>query len=371
VKIAVVANSAWYIANFRLALMAALRERGHEVVAISANDDDVVRINAAGFRHRVIPLSGRGTRLLGELASLRALRRALREELADIALSYTPKGNIYTAFARRASTCRQIANVSGLGSSFIRQDWLTQLVRGLYRVAFRRVDHVFFQNEDDRRVFIDSGLIDAATSERIPGSGVDLRHFAFESLPVLTEGARPTFLMIARLLGDKGVREFVAAARTLRERYPKARCQLLGKLGADNPSAIAPRELADWIAGGDVEYLGYHVDVRPFISAATCVVLPSYREGVPRTLLEAAAMGRPLVATDVPGCRDTIDNGCNGWLCRARDVASLTEAMHRVVAMSDAQRAAMGVQSRRKMEAGFSDTIVVDRYLRVVEALAP
>lgn len=368
-KLAVVANSAWYIANFRLALMVALRDGGHEVVAISASDDDVTRINAAGFRHRAIPLSGSGTRLLGELASLLALRRALRDECVDIALSYTPKGNIYTAIARRALACRQVANVSGLGSSFIRQNWMTHLVRGLYRIAFRRVDHVFFQNDDDRRIFLEAGLTHRAISERIPGSGVDLHHFAFAALPRLTGGTALTFLMIARLLGDKGVREYAAAARLLRERCPGVRCQLLGKLGADNPSAIRPAELDDWVTAGDVQYLGYHTDVRPFIGAATCVVLPSYREGVPRTLLEAAAMGRPLVATDVPGCRDTVENGRNGLLCRARDVTSLAEAMERIVAMSDPQRAEMGIQSRHKMETEFSDTIVIGRYLRAVGAL--
>ena len=369
-KLAVVANSAWYIANFRLALMVALRERGHEVVAISASDDDVARISAAGFRHRAIPLSGSGTRLLAELASLQALRCALREERVDIALSYTPKGNIYTALARRMSACRQIANVSGLGSSFIRQDWLTHLVRGLYRIAFRRVDHVFFQNDEDRRIFVDAGLTNMRISERIPGSGVDLRHFAFAALPPSADGSPPTFLLIARLLGDKGVREYAAAARLLRVRCPGVRCQLLGKVGADNPSAIRPTEIDDWLAAGDIEYLGYHADVRPFIRAATCVVLPSYREGVPRTLLEAAAMGRPIVATDVPGCRDTVDDERNGLLCRARDVQSLTDAMQRMAAMSAARRSAMGLQSRRKMEAEFSDTIVIGRYLHAVDALA-
>ena len=368
-KIAVVANSAWYVANFRLALMVALREQGHEVVAISGGDGDVARITAAGFRHCAIPLSGSSTRLLGEFRALWALRGALREERVDLALSYTPKGNIYTALARRVATCRQVANVSGLGSSFIRQDWVTHLVHGLYRIAFRRVDLVLFQNNDDRQIFVDAGLTDPATSERIPGSGVDLRHFMFTSLPSQAGNATLAFLMIARLLGDKGVREYAAAARLLRERYPTVRCQLLGKLGADNPSAIEPAELDDWVAAGDIDYLGYHNDVRPYIDAATCVVLPSYREGVPRTLLEAAAMGRPIITTDVPGCRDTVDNGRNGLLCSARDVESLTDAMERFVEMSDAQRAAMGEHSRRKMETEFSDTIVIDRYLRAVDTL--
>ncbi len=368
-KLAVVANSAWYIAHFRLALMHALRERGHEVVAISAGDADVARLRAAGFRHCAIPLSGRGTRPLGELASLRALRRALRDEAVDAALSYTPKGNIYTGLACRTLACRQIANVSGLGSSFIRQDWLTHLVRGLYRAAFRRVDHVFFQNEDDRRLFVEAGLCDASIAERIPGSGVDLQRFRFEPLPQPTAQGGLAFLLIGRLLGDKGVREFAAAARLLRERCPDVRCQLLGQLGADNPSAIGRAELDQWLAAGDVEYLGHHADVRPFIEAATCVVLPSYREGVPRTLLEAAAMGRPLVATDVPGCRDPVDDGRNGLLCRARDAASLAQAMEHIAAMSPAQRDAMGVHSRHKMEAEFSESIVTERYLRAVEAL--
>jgi glycosyltransferase involved in cell wall biosynthesis len=373
-KIAVVANTAWYVANFRLNLMRALRHAGHEVIAIAPPDvapaQDSARITAAGFKHCVWPLSGRGKNPWAELGAVLGLRRWLKDEGVDVVLSYTPKGNIYSALARTCLPCRQIANVSGLGSSFIAGNLLTKVVLALYRLTFARIDWVFFQNEDDRQIFLQAGLVLEAKSERIPGSGVDLQHFQPTPLPAVAPAAgRPeprTFLLIARLLGDKGVREFVEAARMVREDLPQMRFQLLGLAAADNPTAIRGDELAAWLAEGVVSYLGHHGDVRPFIAEAHCVVLPSYREGVPRTLLEAGAMGRPLIATDVPGCRDTITPGRNGWLCPARDAGALADALTRMALLPRAALEAMGAQSAFKMQREFSEEQVIGRYLERV-----
>ncbi|EIM31317.1 glycosyltransferase [Leptothrix ochracea L12] len=374
-KIAIVANTAWYVANFRLNLMRALRHAGHEVVAIAPPDaahaHDSARITAAGFKHCVWPLSGRGKNPVAELGAVLGLRRWLHEEGVDLVLSYTPKGNIYSALARSCLPCRQIANVSGLGSSFIASNLLTKLVQALYRLTFARIDWVFFQNEDDRQIFLQAGLVSEAKSERIPGSGVDLQHFQPtplpSAMPLASSSPEPrTFLLIARLLGDKGVREFVEAARMVREDLPQMRFQLLGLAAADNPTAIRAEELSAWLVEGVVSYLGHHSDVRPFIAEAHCVVLPSYREGVPRTLLEAGAMGRPLIATDVPGCRDTITPGRNGWLCTARDPGALADAMTRMALLPRAALEAMGAQSALKMQREFSEEQVIARYLERV-----
>src|SRR4029079_869089 len=189
----------------------------------------------------------------------------------------------------------------------------------------------------------------------LPGSGVDLEHFAPAPLP---EGP-PVFLFIGRLLRDKGVVEFVEAARLVAREYPDARFRLLGGLDEGNRTGIRQPELNSWLAEGIVEHLGTTDDVRPHIAAATAVVLPSYREGLPRSLLEAAAMERPLIASDVPGCRDVVDDGINGFLCSVRDAGSLAEAMRRLLQLPRPQQLAMGKASRRRVQERFSEAAVV------------
>jgi glycosyltransferase involved in cell wall biosynthesis len=177
----------------------------------------------------------------------------------------------------------------------------------------------------------------------------------------------PVFLLIARLLRDKGVGEFVEAARVLRREGVDARFQLLGPLGVANRTAVPRAELDAWVGEGLVEYLGEKEDVRPWIAKADCVVLPSYREGTPRVLLEAAAMGRPVIATDVPGCREVLEEGVNGLFCRVRDSADLAEKMRRMVKMTRGERAAMGMAGRAKMEREFDQRIVIGRYMEAID----
>ncbi len=369
-KIAVVANSAWYLKNFRLTLMRVLAAQGHDVIGISAPGEDARRIEVAGFPHHAIALSGKGVNPLRELRSVLALRRLLARERVRLALSYTPKANLYTGLARRGLRCRQIANISGLGSSFLRGGWVGRLMHLLYRSVLPGVDRVFFQNASDARHFFDAGLTDPARCEVLPGSGVDLQRFTPAPQP-----ARPNeamhFLMVARLIADKGVREYVAAARGLKLRWPQLRFQLLGAVGADNPTAIDAAELQSWIEDGTIEYLGFRDDVRDALAQADCVVLPSYREGMSRTLLEAAALQRPLIATRVPGCVEVIDDARNGYLCEPRDASSLEQALRRIVELPLARRLEMGRHSRAIVERQFSEQIVIDRYLAAVSRLRP
>jgi glycosyltransferase involved in cell wall biosynthesis len=366
VRIAVVANTAWYVVNFRLALMAALRRAGHEVIAITPTGPEVARIAAAGFGHRAFPLSGRGVSPITELGSVFALRRCLKEFGPDVVLTSTPKGNLYSALARMGLHCRQIVNVSGLGTAFIRKTWITPIVQALYRLTFRRMDWVFFENSDDQALFLKSDLVHLDRHEQIPGLGVDLDHFKTVSLPGGRTPDEVVFLVVARVLGDKGIREYAEASAMLRREFPNMRCQLLGSADSDNPSAIPLAELDSWVREGIIEYLGFCDDVRPYLSAATCIVLPSYREGMPRSLLEGAAMGRPLITTDVPGCRETVVQGHNGFLCKVRDADDLAGAMRRILESSLEEREVLGANSRRLVEENYSEDIVISRYLRVI-----
>ncbi len=365
-RIAVVANTAWYVVNFRLALMAALRHAGHDVIAITPPGPETESITSAGFEHHAFPLSGRGVSPLVELGSVLALRRRFKDYGVDLVLTSTPKGNLYSALARIGLRCGQIVNVSGLGTAFIRKSWITPIVQALYRLTFRRMDWVFFENADDQALFVESNLVRPDHHERIPGLGVDLDRFEAAPLPGGQASDEVFFLLVARVLGDKGVREYAQAAARLKAAFPRMRCRLLGSTDSDNPSAIPLAELDGWVRDGLVDYLGFCNDVRPHLRAATCVVLPSYREGMPRSLLEGAAMGRPLIATDVPGCRETVVDGRNGFLCEVRDADSLALAMRRILEASPEQRAAMGANSRHLVEEKFSEEIVISRYLQVI-----
>lgn len=363
-RIAVVANTAWYLANFRLNLMQALRAAGHEVVAVAPDGADAARLRTQGLPFEPVAISGAGTHPLHELGSVLALARIFRRHRVDLVLSYTPKGNLYSALACIPAGRSFVPNVSGLGRAFIRRSLLTRVVMLLYRSTFGRALHVFFQNQDDLDIFVQAGLVPARLTERLPGSGVDLQRFQPVATPA-REATAPVFLLVARMLWDKGVGEYVAAARQVRTRYPAARFQLLGFADVANPSAIPRAQLDAWVAEGVVEYLGATDDVRPRLAEADCVVLPSYREGVPRTLLEAAATARPVITTDAPGCRDTVRDGVTGWLCRPADADDLARCLLEFAATSKEQRAAMGARARQFMEECFDERLVISRYLQL------
>ena len=360
-KVVVAANSSWNILNFRTGLIQRLAAAGYEPVVIAPHDQagearrpglDVEWI-ALGFQRS-------GLNPFSDVVLLWKYRRILSRLKPVAFLGFTIKPNIYGTIAARNLGIPTIANISGLGTAFIRRGALQAMVTRLYRFALKGAGTVFFQNADDRDLFVRRGLVKQAKTGLLPGSGVDLGQFVPVPLPL----GPVTFLFIGRVLGDKGVRELARAAQSL-----GIRAQLLGPIDEGNRTSIARAELERWVKEGSIEYLGETDDVRPFIEKATAVVLPSYREGLPRSLLEAGAMGRPLIATDVPGCRDVVDDGLNGFLCRSRDSESLAAAMRRLLDLSPEQRSAMGSASRRKVETKFSEDVVVGAYLEALGKL--
>ena len=363
-RIVLSANSDWNIANFRAGLIRGLRSAGYEPVVIAPPDPAADgRMRAMALRRIAIDVERSGLNPLADLRLFRRYRRLLKQLRPAAYLGFTIKPNIYGSMAAASLGMPALPNVSGLGTAFMRSGPLQQLVIALYRFGFRRVPVVFFQNGEDRDLFVERRIVPRERTQVLPGSGVDLERFAPQPLP----DGPPTFLLIGRMLRDKGIVEFADAARSLRQALPEARFQLLGPIDEANRSAISRSQIDAWVAEGVVEYLGTTDDVRPFITGASVVVLPSYREGLPRSLLEAAAMSRPLVATDVPGCRQLVDDGVNGFLCSVRDAASLAEAMQRLAALPGPRQAQMGEAARRKVQEQFSEERVVEAYL---EALA-
>lgn len=362
------ANSDWNIVNFRQGLVRGLRSAGYEPVVIAPQDPDSdQRMRDLGVERLPIAIDRAGLNPVADLQLLLKYRSLLKRLRPAAYLSYTIKPNIYGSFAAASLGIPAIPNVSGLGTAFIQDGGLQALVTRLYRIGFARAPVVFFQNREDRDLFVSRRIVRPEQSKVLPGSGVDLDYFVPTPLP---KGA-PVFLFIGRLLRDKGVVEFVEAARLLRREFPAARFQLLGGLDEGNRTGISAAELAAWVREGIVDHLGTTDDVRPAIAAATVIILPSYREGLPRSLLEAAAMARPVIASDVPGCRDVVDDGVNGLLCKVRDATSLAESMRRLAHLPRPQQIAMGEAGRRKVQERFSEALVVQAYLDVLAGVNP
>ena len=259
-----------------------------------------------------------------------------------------------------------VPNVTGLGTAFLSGKWLARLTKWLYRFAFKALPVVFFQNPDDRELFVESGLIKPEQAQLLPGSGVDLDWF---SPAPPQKSPKIIFLMVARLLRDKGVEEYVEAARLVSKIHPNVTFQLLGPLDASNRSAIKKVTLDGWIAEGVIEYLGEVHDVRPYVAASSCVVLPSYREGAPRTLIEAASMARPVIATRVAGCTAVVDENSTGLLCDVKNAQSFADAAKRFLALALEAHADMGRAGREKMAREYDQAIVVRAYLAAMDVL--
>lgn len=364
--IALVANSAWNLYHFRGNLVRRLLQDGYRILIIAPHDDSSQKLVGLGCHVVEQSMDNKGTNPLADMQTMRELKRLYREHQPDLVLHFTIKPVIYGSFAARSLKIPVINTITGLGTAFLSGSWLMRVVETLYRHSQRWPSRIFFQNPDDRNLFLARQLVTEEKSACLPGSGVDLKRFRATEYPA----SKPTkFLLIARLLRDKGIVEFVDAARQIRKSYPNTCFQLLGPLGVANRSALPDEEVASWVEEGLVEYLGETDDVRPFLHAAHCVVLPSYREGTPRALLEAAAIGRPLIATDVPGCREVVDADVNGLLCDVRNAPSLAAAMQQFLDMPLEKQLEMGVAGRLKVEKEFDEELVIGAYLAEISQL--
>ena len=345
--------------NFRGALIRDLQARGHEVLAVAPDMDQATRkeLRALGARPISIEFDRTGMNPLADLRMLRSLRRLLRRRRPDLLITSTAKPNVFGALAARLEGIESVAMVTGLGYAFTRttegsrgarlQQRLAQFAAtGLFRLSTRFNTRVVFQNPDDADEFVRSGCLrDPGKIVITDGSGVDVDAFASAPLP-----SAPVVLMVSRLLGNKGVREYAAAAAIVKRERPDVSFRLVGYVDV-GPDGVRPREIEAWQRQG-LEYLGPRNDVRPEIRESSLCVLPSYREGTPRAVLEAMSMGRPIVTCDVPGCRETVEDGENGYLVPPRDPALLADRIVRLVSDGDARRR-MGERSR---------AIAVDRY---------
>jgi glycosyltransferase involved in cell wall biosynthesis len=344
--------------NFRGPFIAAMIARGHRVhvTAPEIAPEIAGQLHALGAVCHEVTLERTGLNPLRDLAYCFELWGLVRRIRPDLVVGYTVKPNIWGSVAAWLGGIRSASIVTGLGYAFIpgeglKRKLVQRAMRGLYRLASSMNEHVVFQNPDDRADFVAAGCLTyPAKAAMINGSGVDIDAFALSPLP---EG--PVFLMIARLLVSKGVREYAEAALMLKRSRPSYRFLLAGFLD-EGHDGIAAEELDKWVAGG-VEFVGSLDDVRPVLREASVYVLPSYREGTPRTVLEAMAMGRAIITTDAPGCRETVEQGVNGLLAAVRSAEAVAAAMQ-ILGEDDMLRTAMGVRSRAMAETKYAVTAV-------------
>ena len=357
-KVLIIGALAESLYKFRGDLIHSLFAAGHDVVTMAGYTDDVTRnrIEALGVSFRGYPVHRNGMNPLHDLVTLFALRRAFVEINPEVVLAYTIKPVIWGGLALRTlktigGSVRYYALITGLGLAFqpgdFKQNALTKLVSLLYRMALNGADKVIFQNQDNMQVFVDCRIVNERNCDVVSGSGVNISDFVVSDLPQLPI----VFLTIARLLGDKGLREYVQAALIVKKRYPDVVFNVVGPADP-SPDGIPFDEVEKWQLSGAINYLGSLEDVRPIIDGCHVYVLASYHEGMPRTVLEAMSMGRPILTTDVPGCRETVLSGDNGYLVPVKNVAALAERMIWFIE-HHSELTGMGFKSRQISEARF------------------
>lgn len=368
--IVVSSNTSWSVFNFRLELIKYL-SKTYSVEVIAPKDKYTAKLRGMGFVVHEINMVSSSIAPLNDLNAIFCYFRLLKKLKPDYYLGFTAKPNIYGGFVAGCLGCKVINNIAGLGRTFSSQGLLQRIMRLLYWVGLKKSKHVFFQNNDDLALFQGNSLINQSKCSVLPGSGVNVDRFtckmtAEPALAIQDNNPCFTFLFSARLLLEKGIREYITAATKLKALYPHCVFQVLGK-HAGSTAELPKVELESACTSGIIEYLGTTDDVLSVLHRTDCFVLPSfYREGVPRSLLEAGSCGLPLITTDSVGCRETVVNGVNGFLVEPRNSDALFEVMKSMVELNSEERKAMGLASRDYIVANFSESLVLEKYLQVL-----
>ena len=363
-KIGFVGNSLQTMCNFRAGVMTELVQTGYEVVIIAPKDSDITFLKQNQIRLIPIEMDCKGMNPFADIQFARTLKRIYKKEKFNFLFHYTIKPVVYGSWAARKTKTPQISVITGLGYTFIRKGLITRVAKFLYRLSLRTANEVWFLNQDDKTLFVEQSLLSPFKARLIYGEGVDVAKYKSQSdllsIPF-------TFLFIGRVLWDKGVGEFVKAAQVVKKQHPKVQFHILGQLGANNPACVSIQQMEEWEQTRTVKYLGETSNVLPYIENATCVVLPSYREGVSRVLLEAASMERPIIASNVPGCREIVIEGYNGFLCEAQDTNSLIACMMHMLSISQVELEAFGKNGRTHVIKHFDEQKTIALYKRKLQ----
>lgn len=369
-RILLVANSTWNIYNFRLNIIEKFINEGCEVVVLAPVDEFIIyKEQFPEVRHYGIrSLSRKSTNPLREIVLVAELARKFRKIKPDFIINYTHKPNIFGTIAARISGIKSIMVITGLGYLFIRRGIYQRIMLLLYKLSARYSAMLVFENRDDRQLFINEGITSYEKSVAVKGCGVNLEKFKSESPERLTN-KYGIFAYIGRLLTDKGINEYVEAAKIVKSRYPEVQFYVLGDFDEDNPAGIEREKLAEWVNEGLIDYRGFVHDVRPILSQVDCLILPSYREGMPRTIMEAMSMGLAVITTDTPGCREAVTHGFNGYVVPVADSEALAESIFKYLSLPSEEKIKMGKNSRMLAECYFDEKRIADAYYEICRSL--
>ncbi|MEY3050499.1 MAG: hypothetical protein RLY31_284 [Bacteroidota bacterium] len=366
-RVLIVDNSAWCIYNFRMPLVRRLSRADYEVWVATPIDQFYSLLDKSAI-YRYVPLrhlERRGRNPFRDLLLLLELYRLYRTVRPDVVVHFTMKPVLYGALLARLTKIRSIGVLTGLGYLFLHDNWLNRVVRRGMRLLFNGLDTLVTYNTDDRQLLVSQAFIPPSKCTVLPGDGVDVQRFRPQ--PPQAGDGKFVFLFIGRMLGDKGVEEYVAAAARLNHQCPETKFQLLADFQFGNPNSISARRLQEWAVQGTVQLLPTTTDVVPHLRDCDALVLPSYREGLSRVILEAMAMGKPVITTDVPGCKDLVMHGRNGLVVPAGNARALQEAMHYLRYCPPAELAAMGLANRRRVLQYFAEDICMEAFMEVLE----
>ena len=367
--IALVANSTWNIHNFRLNLLDKFIGEGHDVIVIAPVDQYIeYKEKYPAVKHVALRSMDRdSTNPLKDLVLTAELTRKYKRLKPDLVIHFTNKPNIYGAIAARRAKIDSIAIVTGLGYAFIHNGFIKSVTTALYKYTSKYHKKFIFENIEDRELFENENIITRAQGISVKGCGVNTTYF--HPYPNQEVNEAMVFTFVGRLLYDKGVKEFVEAARIIKLRHPKIQFWLVGELDPDNPATVEKDELIEWVDSDIVYYHGFQRDVRPFISKSDCVVLPSYREAIPRTITEAMAMAKPVITTDTAGCREAVDVEVNGYLAKLRDANDLAESMQKIISLTEEERKSMGQAGRNIVMNQFDDRLIANHIYDIISKI--
>ena len=360
------ANTSWYIYNFRRNTIKAFIREGHQVIVVAPQDESSKFFTELGVKHFKFNLNPNCTNPFKEILVIFKLISLYLYIKPNFVMNFTPKMNVYSAIASIVSRSKTINNISGLGSVFVEDSVFSKFVSLLYRFAQMFSAKVFFQNNDDMEMFISRKIVPRFKCEYIPGSGVDLEWFQLTEAP---DDVVVRFIIVCRMLYEKGIDRYARAAEFCREKYgDKVQFIAVGFLDKGNERALPSEVMDDWVSKGILIYRGGLEDIRPEVALSDCIVLPSvYPEGTPRSLLEGGAMGKPIITTNMPGCRSTVENGVNGFLCGPKSTSDLVLSMEKIINMTHKRRLKMGLKSRELVERKFDEQIVIKKYLECLK----
>jgi glycosyltransferase involved in cell wall biosynthesis len=364
-KIAVIENGLISTYTMREALMLRLVSEGCEVYILTHTNSFVSQVEKMGLK--VVNVGSGNLNPFKVSRYIYNLRRALKKIKPDVCLTFSIRPAIYGNLITRVLKIPTITNITGIGPLFISKSIVYRAARSMYRKALSKTKKVFFQNYDDMNLFLERKFVKNSVAERIPGSGIDYNKFK----PIILKEKDPDtfiFLFIGRLIKDKGIFEYIRAARCIRKKFPHTVFNVMGPFWTQNlrRNTITHSQLQNWIEEGVIDYLGEKKDVRKYIAEADCIVLPSYREGSSNTLLEAASMGKPAITTDTTGCKEIVIDRVTGFLCRVKDAHDLAEKMEQMILLPADERIEMGKKARMKIIKEYDKQIVIDAYLRAI-----